>query len=87
MMQIGPCTEFNPTGTKLKEKKKHKFRENYIPNNLGGDQRSKRRYPVQLAIAPHTAMISNLVTHPSHAPIKRRTTMKQQPPQTEWGDT
>ena len=87
MMQIGPCTEFNPPGTKLKERKNDKFRENYILNNLGEDQRSKRRYPVQLAIAPYTAMISNLVTHPSHAPIKRRTTMEQQPLQTEWEDT
>ena len=43
-LQQGQCTEINPTGTKIteKEKKKNKFGMNYIPNDLGGRQRSKR---------------------------------------------
>ena len=45
--QQGQCTGLNATGTKLtgKEKKQNKFETNYIPNDLGGGQRSKRRYP------------------------------------------
>ena len=38
------CTKINPIGTKVtgKEKKKSKFRENYIPTDLGNGECSKR---------------------------------------------
>ena len=43
--QQGMCTEIDPRVNKVKEKKKCKFRANYILHDLGGDQRSKRCYP------------------------------------------
>ena len=48
----GQCTEITPTATKGKEKKKRKFRTNYIPNDLGNGQRSKRRYPESTSYCP-----------------------------------
>ena len=52
--QQGQCTEINPTQTKVagKEKKKSKFGTNYIPNNLGEGQRSKRQYPDLTSYCP-----------------------------------
>ena len=45
--QQGQYTKIIPTGTKFtgKEKKKRKFGANYIPNDLGNGERSKRRHP------------------------------------------
>ena len=53
-LQQGQCTVINPTGTKVtgKEKKKRKLGTNYIPNNLGGEQQSKRRYPESTSYCP-----------------------------------
>ena len=50
--QPGTCTEINPIGTKGKEKKRSKFGTNYIPNNLGNGQQSKRRYPDSTSYCP-----------------------------------
>ena len=52
--QQGQCTEINPTETKVtgKEKKKNKFGTNYIPNNFGGGQWSKRWCPDSTCYCP-----------------------------------
>ena len=52
--QQGQYTEINSTGTQVtgKKKKKNKFGTNYIPNDLGGGKRSKRRYPDSTSYCP-----------------------------------
>ena len=65
-LQQGQCTEINPTGKKVteKEKKKNKFETNYIPNDLRGGQRSKRRYPESTSYCPSCGYDIK----PSHTP-------------------
>ena len=48
--QQGQSTEIAPNATK--GKKKSKFGTNYIPDNLGNGQRSKRRYPDSTSYCP-----------------------------------
>ena len=52
IFQQGQCTEITPTGTKVSGKKKSKFGTNYIPNDLGGGQRSKQQYPESTSYCP-----------------------------------
>ena len=66
-VQQGQCTETISIGTKVtgKEKKKNKFGTNYIPNDLGGGQRSKRRYPYSTRYCPSCGYDIK----PTHTPI------------------
>ena len=48
----GQCTVISPTGTMIKDKKKNKFGENYIRNDLGNGNRSKCRYPASTSYCP-----------------------------------
>ena len=48
----GECTVIPPTGTKVKDKKKNKFGTDYIQNDLGGGNRSKRQYPESTSYCP-----------------------------------
>ena len=72
--QQGQCIRINPTRTKVtsKEKKKSKFGANYIPNDLGRGEQSKRRYPESTYYCPlHGYDIKPTHTQLSHTPIKR----------------
>ena len=67
IFQQGQCTEINPTGTEVieKEKKKNNFGTNYIPNDLGGGQQSKQRYPDSKRYYPSC----EYAIKPTHTPI------------------
>ena len=63
--QQGQCTEIASTGTKVSGKKKGKFGTNYIPNDLGGGQQSKRLYPESTIYCPSCGYDIK----PTHTPV------------------
>ena len=81
----GKCTVIPPTGTKVKDKKKNQFGTDYIQNDLGGGNRSKRQYPKSTSYCPSCGYdIKPTHTHQQRAPIERTSIMRQQQYLTKW---
>ena len=60
----GECTVIPPTGTKVKDKKKNKFGTDYIQNDLGGGNQSKRQYTESTSYCP----LCGYDIKPTHTP-------------------
>ena len=64
ILNQGQCTVTPPTGTKIKDKKKNKFGDNYVRNDLRNGNQSKRRYPESTSYYP----LCGYDIKPTHTP-------------------